>query len=416
MNAIEFENVWKKFKKGRKFNSLRDAIPKLFRRRIVKGKSCTNGGLRQGEFWAVQDVSFSVKKGEVLGIIGPNGAGKSTILKLLFKIFVPNKGKIIMGGHVSGLIEITAGFHPELSGRENIYLNGTIIGMKKKEIEQKFDQIVDFSGVGEFIDTPVKRYSSGMYARLGFSVVAHMNPDILLVDEVLAVGDMSFQAKCAKKMRDLLNSGTTIVLVSHNLLLVQNLAKRVILLNNGAIIKEGTPKEVINDYQDIVFRKKEEELRKQTSLHDYYVRTHEDPAVNIVDVSMYDGSPEAKGRFKIGDAIFLRVVYEARDKIESPVFTLEVIRADGVLCCYCNSKDDGFSIGSVKGKNHMEISLKRLNLGAGVYLAKITIWDTDMLHPYAIRNQDYFTVTTKNSIRKTEAVFLPNATWNILNY
>ena len=197
MNIIEFNHVWKKFKKGEKFNSLRDAIPNLFR-------SFSNGNsLEKQEFWALQDVSFQITKGEVLGIIGPNGAGKSTILKLLSRIMKPNKGEMKINGRLSALIEITAGFHPELTGRENAYLNGTILGMRKKEIDAKFDDIVEFSGLREFIDTPVKRYSSGMYSRLGFSVAANMDPDILLVDEVLSVGDIAFQAKCAQKMREL---------------------------------------------------------------------------------------------------------------------------------------------------------------------------------------------------------------------
>src|SRR3989338_4489794 len=167
-NAIEFTNVWKKFKKGEKINSLRDAIPNLFKR-VDRGLT-----LEDKEFWAVKDVSFNSEKGGVIGIMGPNGAGKSTILKLLSRIIVPNKGSMKINGRLSALIEVTAGFHQDLTGRENVYLNGTILGMRKKEIDAKFDEIVDFSGIAEFIETPVKRYSTGMYARLGFSVAAHM--------------------------------------------------------------------------------------------------------------------------------------------------------------------------------------------------------------------------------------------------
>src|SRR3989338_5611288 len=236
MNVIEFENVWKKFKKGEKFNSLRDSIPAFFKS-LAGNKS--DDILAEKEFWAVKGVSFNVKKADVIGIMGPNGAGKSTILKLLSRIIIPNKGAMRINGRLSALIEVTAGFHPELTGRENIYLNGTILGMKKREIDQKFDEIVEFSGISEFIDTPVKRYSSGMYSRLGFSVAAHVNPDVLLVDEVLSVGDIAFRAKCAQKMRELLKSGATIVLVSHQLSLIQNLCKRVILLDQGEIIMDG---------------------------------------------------------------------------------------------------------------------------------------------------------------------------------
>jgi lipopolysaccharide transport system ATP-binding protein len=239
MNVIEFTNVWKKFKRGEKLNSLRDALPYYFSQSLPwnrdRKRPDRNQVLEQSEFWSLEDVSFDVPKGDILGIIGPNGAGKSTILKLLSKIMIPNRGTMTINGRLSALIEVTAGFHPDLTGRENVFLNGTILGMSRKEIDTKFDDIVEFSGLKEFIDTPVKRYSSGMYSRLGFSVAAHMDPDILLVDEVLSVGDIAFQSKSTRKMKELIGSGATIVLVSHDLALIQNLCRRVILLDAGKI-------------------------------------------------------------------------------------------------------------------------------------------------------------------------------------
>ncbi|MEW6009278.1 MAG: ABC transporter ATP-binding protein, partial [Candidatus Omnitrophota bacterium] len=339
MTVIEFENVWKKFKKGEKLNSLRDAIPALFGRK---------NGLSKEEFWALKDVSFEVKKGDVLGIIGPNGAGKSTILKLLSRIMVPNKGSIKIQGRLSALIEVTAGFHDELTGRENAYLNGTILGMSKKEIDEKFNEIVEFSGIGEFIVTPVKRYSSGMYSRLGFSVAAHMDPDLLLVDEVLAVGDIAFQAKCAQKMREMLNSGTTIVLVSHNLALIQSLCKRVILLNKGQIVKEGTPGEVIPYYENIVNKQREEELKRKIT-SDYEVAAKSDALVKISDVIVSDGKYQKEEGFKVGEPISIEVTYEACSRIENPVFSLDIIRADGVICCSADTHDIGFPISDLNG-------------------------------------------------------------------
>ncbi|MBU1932314.1 MAG: ABC transporter ATP-binding protein, partial [Candidatus Omnitrophica bacterium] len=202
-NAIEFINVSKKFKKGEKTDCLRDFIPNLFKSMSPSARRVTHDALREREFWALKDVSFQLKKGETLGIIGPNGAGKSTILKMLSGILRPTKGEIKINGKLSALLEVGAGFHPDLTGRENIYLSGAIIGMKKKEIERKIDSIIEFSELGDFIDTPVKRYSSGMYVRLGFSISAHMDPDILLLDEVLAVGDMGFQAKCIERIKQL---------------------------------------------------------------------------------------------------------------------------------------------------------------------------------------------------------------------
>ena len=285
MNTIEFNNVWKKFKKGEKFNSLRDTIPNFFKGLFLKNDNSI-GTLEDKEFWAVKDVNFHIKKGEVVGIIGPNGAGKSTVLKILSGIHIPNKGDMRIYGRLSALIEVTAGFHPELTGRENVYLNGTILGMKKKEIDERLEDIIEFSGIREFIDTPVKRYSSGMFSRLGFSVAAHINPDVLLVDEVLSVGDIAFQAKCAQKMRELLKSNVTIVIVSHNLPLIQNLCQRVILINKGEVTKEGSPNEVIPFYENIVFQQTEEELKRKLINADFKVKVKDQSLVDIKEVQV----------------------------------------------------------------------------------------------------------------------------------
>ncbi|WP_100629618.1 ABC transporter ATP-binding protein [Algoriphagus formosus] len=198
--------------------------------------------------WALKDVSFEVKQGEVLGIIGKNGAGKSTLLKILSKITEPTSGRIEMNGRVAALLEVGTGFHPELTGRENIYMNGTILGMTKKEIDRKLDEIIDFSGVEKYVDTPVKFYSSGMRVRLGFSVAAHLEPEILIIDEVLAVGDFEFQKKCLGKMKDVSVSGRTVLFVSHNLEAVKNLCDRVLLIENGIIVKNDRTTSVIDFY------------------------------------------------------------------------------------------------------------------------------------------------------------------------
>lgn len=201
-----------------------------------------------GFIWALKDISFSVNHGEVLGIIGRNGAGKSSLLKILSKVTSPTKGQIILNGRVASLLEVGTGFHPELTGRENIFLNGAILGMTKREITQKFDEIVAFSGVEKYIDTPVKRYSSGMYVRLAFAVAAHLEPEILIVDEVLAVGDVDFQKKCMGKMKDVARHGRTVIFVSHNMEAVKNLCTRAILMEHGTIVSEGLPSDVIETY------------------------------------------------------------------------------------------------------------------------------------------------------------------------
>jgi len=198
--------------------------------------------------WSLRDVSFEVKKGEIVGIIGVNGAGKSTLLKILSKITVPTRGSAELRGRISSLLEVGTGFHPELTGRDNVYLNGTILGMKKKELDHKFDAIVDFSGIEKFIDTPVKRYSSGMKVRLAFSVAAHLEPEILLIDEVLAVGDVQFQKKCLNKMDDVSQQGRTVLFVSHNMQAVTRLCPRTILLNGGTVQTDGPSPQVVSHY------------------------------------------------------------------------------------------------------------------------------------------------------------------------
>jgi len=308
-NAVEFNEVWKKFKKGEKFDSLRDSIPNFFKN---FGKKNGNVALSGQEFWAVKDVNFTIPKGGVVGVMGPNGAGKSTILKLLSGIMSPTKGKMTINGRLSALIEVTAGFHPELSGRENVYLNGTILGMKRKEIDRKFDEIVAFSEVEDFIDTPVKRYSSGMYSRLGFSVAAHMDPEILVVDEVLSVGDIAFQSKCAQKMRELLGSGATILLVSHQISLIQSLCKRVLLLHHGELIKDGPTEEVIPYYQNITFKKNEEDFKHKVKSEQGKVKINQDFLIEISNVVLYGKDLKPKEEFAAGEDIEIKVDYNAK--------------------------------------------------------------------------------------------------------
>ena len=243
--AVRVEHVYKKFRRGEIFNSLRDLLPALTGRMFRQSDLDRSN---KQEFWALQDISFEVKPGECLGIIGRNGAGKSTALKILSRIMKPTKGEIVAKGRLSALIEVTAGFHQDLTGRENIFLNGTILGMSKAEIRAKLDQIIAFSGIEEFIDTPVKRYSSGMNARLGFSVAAHLDPDVLIVDEVLSVGDYAFQQKCVSRMREILRGGAAVLFVSHNLRTVAEFCDRCLLLEKGRAVAAGAPHEVIARY------------------------------------------------------------------------------------------------------------------------------------------------------------------------
>ncbi len=259
--VIRAEGLGKKYiigheTKRERYTALRDVAAKSVRNvvnrvaDVARGRALVRGAATE-EFWALKDVSFKIKRGEVLGIIGRNGAGKSTLLKILSRITEPTEGRVTIEGHVASLLEVGTGFHPELTGRENIYLNGAILGMSRAEIKRKFDEIVDFSGVEKFIDTPVKRYSSGMQVRLGFSVAAHLEPEILIVDEVLAVGDAEFQRKCLGKMSEVAGGGRTVIFVSHNSGAVRALCERAILVKDGRIQNDGKVADVLQVYADI---------------------------------------------------------------------------------------------------------------------------------------------------------------------
>ena len=259
-SVISVENISKRFLVGHQFaqresyNSLRDVIGREFRNFVRKAGDLARGRqIVQGddveEFWALKDVSFKVKQGDVLGIVGSNGAGKSTLLKILSRITEPTKGRIRLQGRVASLLEVGTGFHPELTGRENIFLNGAILGMTQREIQKKFDEIVAFAEVERFLDTPVKRYSSGMYVRLAFAVAAHLEPEILLIDEVLAVGDAAFQKKCLGKLETVATKdGRTVVFISHNANALLKLCKRGVLLEDGSVALEGSIKDVVEKY------------------------------------------------------------------------------------------------------------------------------------------------------------------------
>jgi ABC-type polysaccharide/polyol phosphate transport system ATPase subunit len=295
--ALRMEHIYKKFRKGETYNSLRDLLPALTGR-MFRGQELDTGEAR--EFWALQDISFEVKRGEALGIIGHNGAGKSTALKILSRIMKPTKGCMTVNGRLSALIEVAAGFHPDLTGKENIFLHGTILGMKKREIQSKLDQIIAFSGIEEFIDTPVKRYSSGMFARLGFSVAAHVDPEVLIVDEVLSVGDFVFQQRCMDRIRSVIHGGTTVLFVSHNLKAVTEICQRAMLLDHGKVL--------MIDETDTV-------ARKYLSLGAVSDIPDEDKPVYISKVRVRDRAGE-QSTFESGDTAWVDIEVTARQAIE----------------------------------------------------------------------------------------------------
>src|SRR5688572_8472279 len=303
--AIKVEDLGKKYIIGHQgkggYKTFRDQIGDNLKTVFSKTKKMFSGqmvveGDEMEDFWALKDVSFEVKQGETIGIIGRNGAGKSTLLKILSRITEPTTGKVAIKGRVASLLEVGTGFHPELTGRENIFLNGAILGMSQAEIKKKFDEIVDFSGVEQFLDTPVKRFSSGMYVRLAFSVAAHLEPEILVVDEVLAVGDAEFQKKCLGKMKDVsTNEGRTVLFVSHNMGTILQLCQSCILLQNGMVASIGKPQAIIEDYYN---NKNSISYSNDSSTADIYLKKAE-----AVDEN---GNP--KENFAHNDDIILRLV------------------------------------------------------------------------------------------------------------
>jgi len=359
--AIRMEQVYKKFRKGETYNSLRDLLPALTGR-MFQQQELSAGDKR--EFWAVQDLSFEVKQGEAFGIIGHNGAGKSTALKMLSRVMKPTKGRMVVKGRLSALIEVSAGFHQDLTGRENIFLNGTILGMTKREIQSKLDQIIAFSGIEEFIDTPVKRYSSGMYARLGFSVAAHVDPEVLIVDEVLSVGDYAFQQRCIERMREVLRGGAAVLFVSHNLKMVAEFCHRCLLLEKGQTVMIGTPQEVVSTY-----------LQKPTNGH---VADHGSGPVSISSVKIRNQDGECM-QFRSGEKAWVDVELTARTHCNKLALTLYIL--DDKLMEIFDTSTDLLGHGNFdldEGDAYRCTFEVSLNLADGTYHPSVLIYRRDI--------------------------------------
>lgn len=412
MYSIEFNNVWKQYTKGDKMYALRDQIPALVRS-LVNRKS--NAQAKSEDFWAIQGVSFKMKKGESLGIIGPNGAGKSTILKLLSRITKPTKGNIKIRGRVSALIEVGAGFHPEFTGTENIFFNGAVLGMKQKDIEKKYDQIVDFSGVREFINTPVKRFSSGMRSRLGFAVAAHMDPDILLVDEVLSVGDLEFRTKCLEKMKDLFESGVTIIFISHNTPMVQALCQKALLLDEGRVIQEGPTEDVIPYYENLVNERRESDLRESIAKSSDKHRIKVNTSVKILDVVLQNKNERLTGSIAPDDPISVTIAYEVDGEIEHPVFVFEIFRSDKILCCHSNTQYGKLKLDKINGRGTIKLDIDKTTLGSGVYYTRVTVKDKDMMHTYVIAKKTVFKIKSPDGRGYFNSIFGLEADWSHVN-
>jgi lipopolysaccharide transport system ATP-binding protein len=318
MPTIKFDQVSKRYRIGQKLPPLREVFG--------MGRNAGSENIH----WAVKDVSFELLPGEGLGIIGPNGAGKTTILKLLSQITRPTSGHIHVNGRLSALIELGAGFHPDLSGRENIYLNGSILGMHRAEINARFDEIVEFAGIGQYLDTPVKRYSSGMYARLGFAIAAHVDPEVLLIDEVLAVGDYAFQQKCFARMDELRKKGTSLILVVHNMEAVRKVCDRGLVMYRGENIFQGTAADAVIAYSDAVRRAARQAQLNAPSENGMSHRVMTFDA-EIEGVTMLDEAGRPATVFSSGGTAVAAVDVVFHKDVEHPVFSLTVRKPDGSM-------------------------------------------------------------------------------------
>jgi len=358
--SIKLEHVSKKYCKNIK-RSMIYGLMDIGRNLI--GMSSKPDRIRKDEFWAVDDVSFEVKRGETLGIIGPNGSGKTTLLKMLNGIFWPDKGKITVRGKVGALIAVGAGFHKQLSGRENIYINGAILGMNKKEIDERFNDIVEFADIGDFLDTPVKHYSSGMFVRLGFAIAVHAETDILLVDEVLSVGDMDFRAKCMNKMKEIEKKGVTIIFISHNLNSIQLICNKVIYLNKGKIRCAGNTIDVLNEFKKDVLKKQKD------AFNEVRYGTME---VEIKKVEFLDKNNMNKNTFKRGESMKVRLIFEAKKTIEGPDFNVAFVTRDGVELTQASTIGHCVHIDKVNGPGEIIYSIDSLPFNIGKYWISVS--------------------------------------------
>lgn len=382
MTAIRFDRVSKQF-------TLQIARPRSFQElflNLIHRKWNTS----RERYWALQDVSFGIESGEMVGIVGDNGAGKSTLLKLVSRIIEPSAGEITVNGRVSALLELGAGFHPDLTGRENIYLNGSILGLGRTEMDRVFGDILEFSEMERFIDVPVKHYSSGMYMRLGFSIAIHVRPGILLVDEILAVGDQAFQLRCLDKINEMKRQGITIVLVTHDLNAVRELCDRAIWLDDGQIQREGPVDQVIELYLDQVHAADGQALqRAEADAERDTFRRWGSREGEIVRVQFLDARGQEQRTFQSGEAFVARIYYEAHQRIERPLFGAALHHADGFHICGPNTGFAEYPIDAIEGAGHIDFVIPSLPLLKGTYLFSAVLYDHEGSHAYDHHHMAY---------------------------
>ena len=400
--AISVKGVSKTFRiPHEKISSLRGAAINIFK----------TGGFE--EFKALDDVSFEVKKGEFFGIIGRNGSGKSTLLKILAGIYEADGGTVKIDGRISPFLELGIGFNPELSGRDNVYLNATVLGLSKKQIDAKFDSIVAFSELARFIDQKLKNYSSGMQVRLAFSVAIHANREILLMDEVLAVGDSNFQSKCLEEFNKYRDLGKTVILVTHDIGTVQRYCDRAMLLRNGKIIKIGKAEEVGNTY--VYENMSDEEKRiegdeKNVETQNFASKKPTNKVAEITKVEFLDKDGKVKNVFQTGDDIVARIYYSAKKKIEKPVFGVAIHTQDGMFISGPNTKTSKFNIDHIEGDGFLDFVILQNKFFSNTYKFTVALFNWECITPFDFKDKTYnFKVISKdenqNGLLKIETLW-----------
>ncbi len=356
-----------------------DDVGKRFRIYHERNQSVKAAVMRRGratyeDFWALRNVSLEIPTGSTFGLIGKNGSGKSTLLKCIAKILRPDEGSISSVGKMAALLELGSGFHPELSGRENIFLNGSILGLSKSTLAAKFDEIVDFAGLEQFIDTPVKNYSSGMYVKLGFSVAINVDPDVLLVDEVLAVGDSSFQRKCLEKFAEFRRAGKTVVIVSHDSGSMKNMCDEVAWLEKGVVTRTGSPVDIVEEYEDDSHEERIESTDGST-------RWGSGEAI-IEKMELIGADGTVRNRFRCGEQVTIRMHYRFDQPIDKPVFGYAIESLDGVYLWAHHSKHGQYVPDQLDGRGTVDLVLPRLALQPGTFDLTSSIVDNQLTHQY----------------------------------
>ncbi|WP_040213626.1 ABC transporter ATP-binding protein [Clostridium polynesiense] len=405
MTVIEFKNVSKHFKiyQNRSYSIKEKFINKVLSRNKLEVK----------EFSVLEDASFQIKQGETIGIIGENGTGKSTTLKLISKILYPDKGEIEVKGKVSALLEIGAGFQPDLTGRENVYLYGSILGLSKEEISRQYDSIVEFSELSNFMDMPVKNYSSGMYMRLAFAVAINVDPDILLIDEVLAVGDENFQKKCIDKILSFKRDGKTIVFVSHDMSTVRKICDRVFFIKRGGIMLEGTPEQMIGLYMKLVYSNDEDKVQVEQEINemkgkgfeikevDYNLDIHEaqeyvgtnrfgNKKLEITKVFFSDSSGHVRNNFYPGESISVNVEFKKNKEVSDAVFGFAIYSEEDWHLVGHNCKNDGLIITDIKENNHIKLTIRNQRFLKGKYYFTAALHNSDETDQYDFRERHFY--------------------------